>query len=738
MKNKRNPNKSVFLNEVKKLILLGALLLPFYSFTQLHFVRYDSIAVTENEILLANPWAGGLNSPQFSQIDLNNDMKKDLFIFERDWYGMVKTFLNNGTSNQVDYTHAPKYQRQFPAMHHWTLLADYNCDGREDIFTSVPAGIAVYRNDTESGESLRFTLVSSLLLSENSDGLYVSPPDIPALTDVDKDGDLDILSFGVLGNNVKYHKNLSMERYGNCDHLEFMQESGCWGYFSESSQDNSITLFDTCERSAVSNPDNRHAGSALLALDLNGNGLKDLLLGDISYKNLVMVSNTGSIDEASMSSVDYAFPSYSTPVDLRVFPAAFHLDVNNDNKKDLLISPNNPNTSENFNNIWYYENTGSESVPEFELQSTEFLQNQMIDVGEGSRPVFFDSNADGLLDIIIGNYGYFLGTANFDSKLTLLRNTGTANKPAFELADRDYAGLSALNINGVYPAFGDMDKDGDEDMIIGDEDGQLHLFINMAEPGSPASFVLTNPQYMGIDVGEASVPQIVDVNRDDKPDLLVGELSGNVNYFENTGTDVEAFFSDEPVSEYFGGINENYLYQYSSPFLTLDTLGEYLLYVGFENGYLHQFNNIEGNISGLFNQVDSLFLEGLRVNIHGDDLNNNGKTEIVYGEYAGGLAIMQNGIPDWIGIHESVNKDFRVELFPNPATNEVFLGFPQLQTGEHLQIHVVNIYGNVIRSFQTKYSGELVKMDLANLPEGIYMIQVLTKLRHTTKKLIVK
>ncbi|MFK5855938.1 MAG: T9SS type A sorting domain-containing protein [Bacteroidota bacterium] len=719
-------------------------MLPMLSFSQLQFVPYDSISVMENGVTLQNAWAGGFNSPQFSQIDLNGDGIKDLFAFERNWNGIIKTFINNGTNNKVDFIYSGIYQQGFPSMHNWTLLADYNCDGKEDIFTSVPAGIAVYRNDSDHSSVLKFTLVSSLLQTLTSSGLshlYVSPPDLPSLTDVDGDGDLDILSFDVLGSSVSYHKNVSMEKYGNCDKLEFELESECWGYFSESSQDNDITLFDTCSSNSSSSiSKSRHAGSALLSIDMQGNGLKDLLLGDISYNNMVLLTNGGSISEASMINADYGFPSNTTPVDLTVFPAAFYLDVNNDGRQDLLISPNNPNTSDNFNNIWHYENIGTELVPVFEYKSNDFLQGQMIDVGEGAKPVFFDANADGLLDIVVGNFGYFIESGNFDSKLALLINTGTSSSPSFEIIDRDYAGLSALNFSGVYPAFGDLDSDGNQDMIIGDNEGNVHLFINTAETGMPAEFLLSKPNYMNIDIGETAMPQIIDVNRDGKPDLLIGERSGRINYFENIGTPEEAFFNSIPTNDFFGDVEilPDLLSGYSSPFLTYDSVGQFLMYVGSENGWLYQYNNIEDNIGGSFNLVDSLFLVGLNVTIAGADLNNNGNIELIFGEYAGGLSILQKGQPQWIGINEIQDRIIDTKLFPNPTSSDVVLQITGLNNLSVLNVEIIDFLGQVILAQKYVYDGNDIVINLDGIStQGIYFVRIKTGSFITTKKLLI-
>ena len=152
-------NNSVISKYFSAICLL--LLVSFTVEAQLTLVRYDNIPVTVSGNTLDNPWAGGFNAPQFSQIDLDGDGVKDLFVFERDYNGVVKTFINNGTSGVVDYEYAPQYRAAFPKMRNWALLADYNCDGKEDIFTYAPAGIAVYRNDYDPVNGLQFTLVET-------------------------------------------------------------------------------------------------------------------------------------------------------------------------------------------------------------------------------------------------------------------------------------------------------------------------------------------------------------------------------------------------------------------------------------------------------------------------------------------------------------------------------------------------------------------------------------------------
>ncbi len=723
--------------------ILFIALIPAKVFSQLQLVRADSIPVTVSGKPLNLAWAGGFNSPQFSEIDLDGDGVKDLFVLERNFNGIVKTFINEGTNDSVDYHHDSFYQAAFPPMRNWALLADYNCDGKEDIFTSVPFGIAVYRNDFSNSTGIKFTKVTGLLRTSTPQGediLYVSPPDIPSITDIDNDGDLDILAFDILGKYVEYHKNQSIENNGNCDELVFELKNRCWGYFSENETNNGINLFDTCAEN-VPDPEKsgRHAGSTLLAVDLTGNQVKDLVIGDIAHDNLVKLTNGGTTTSSGMVAVDSVFPSNTIPVDLTTFPAAFYLDVNNDQLKDLLVSPNNPNTSVNTHSAWYYKNTGTQDAPEFTYQADDFLQGQMIDVGEGAKPVFFDYDSDGKQDIVIGNFGYFIESATFQSKLALYRNNGTNAMPSFEFIEDDYSGLSAFNFKGVYPAFGDLDNDGDQDLLSGDEEGNIHLFTNIAEQGQPAIFVLSGPNYKGIDVGQTAMPQIVDVDRDELPDLLIGERSGTIKYFKNTGSDTEPDFSSSPTNDLFGEIDvmPECCTGYSSPYMTKGSVGSSILYVGSEKGILYLFNDIDDNLNGGFSIVDSLFLHGLNVNVSGSDINSDGKEELVYGEYAGGIAILKSGIPVFIDVTERMEAQIDVTVFPNPATDQLNIRVNEPVENTDYTILLTNAYGQLLMNRNISHDENVLTLRISNYPKGIYLLRISSENGQTTMKKIV-
>ena len=143
---------------------------------------------------------------------------------------------------------------------------------------------------------------------------------------------------------------------------------------------------------------------------MDGDNDMDFILGDVSFNNLNLLINGGDSQNASMISLNQDFPignGSDISAEINSFPAAFYLDVNNDDVKDLVVSPNIDNNSENFESIMVFLNTAQENNPTFEFSQKNFLQDNTLDFGSGAYPTVIDYNNDGLKDLLIGNYGYF-------------------------------------------------------------------------------------------------------------------------------------------------------------------------------------------------------------------------------------------------------------------------------------------------------------------------------------------
>jgi hypothetical protein len=716
------------------------------------------------------PWAGGMNSCQFGKIDIDRDGIKDLVVFDR-MGNRIMPFLVVPSGESYTYQYAPQYVANFPALAQWVIFADYNLDGKEDIFTYSPgyAGMKVYKN--VSTDKLEFRLEVFPYLKSFQGGGYVNIlvtyADYPAIADLDDDGDLDILTFYGLGAFVEKHRNMSVEKYGNADSLDFEKTESCWGFFAEGIESNAITL-DTCLRCMEAGRQgsleagkqgcqtadrrpltaDRHTGSTFRILDLNADDLPDLLLGDVDYPNLVALHNGGTIDTARMISYDWEYPAGNQPVKLFTMPEAYYDDYDFDGIKDLLVAPFDPNPflPENFRSNWLYHNNGADNQPQFSLVSTSFLQDRMLDFGSGAYPAFFDVDNDGLIDLFVGNYGYydtsyydnnnFLKTINV-SALAYLRNTGSASHPAFTLIYRDFSGLSALNLTGLVPAFGDLDGDGDADMLLGSEEGRLRYYENTAGQGNTPDYQLADEFYQGINPGTYSVPQLFDLDEDNLIDLVIGEKGGNINYYRNTGSLQNPVFN--LATDSLGRINvtdpDVSLDGYSTPSFYRDNSGNTHLVVGSEQGEVFYYTGIDDNIFGKYERSDTLCgllgladcpsAFGYRSAPELADLDQDGIPELVVGNFSGGLNYLGKNAQSPVNqlSENDGNTDDLVSVFPNPANDIVLISYLSSLDKELKNIKLIDFTGRIFVDSEN-IKGKTIEIQTRDIPAGIYLLKI--------------
>lgn len=741
--------KIVFISLLSSFIFLHAM----GQYTANHNIVIDDI----NGVQMKYPWAGGLNNPQFSDGDFNNDGTLDLFIFDRTG-NKTLTFINHGTPNTVDYEYAPEYEAGFPKLINWALLRDYNYDGIPDIFTftngplSLPGvGIQVYRGYYSLDNKIQFVNADSLLrfpYGYSMLNLYVSSVDIPAIADVNGDGDLDVLTFQITGGYVMYFENQSKELGYDSDSLIYKKFDDCWGDFYETAFQRTDLLNETCPFLEANGGQQkpgmeRHAGSVETAWDNDGDGDLEFLKGDISFPNLCYLVNGGTTSDAHMVAEDTSYPAYDVPADLHIFPAPFLVDVNNDGLRDLLVAPNASGGSENFTCSWYYKNVGDAITATFSFQTDTFMTGDMIDAGEGGYPVFFDADSDGLLDMIVGNGGYFDNTNGniYIGELAYYRNTGDAEHPMFQLVTKNYADVASLGVKNVYPAFGDLDGDGDADMLLGQDNGSLLYFKNTAASGAPANFVFFQPNYAGTDsLGSFSTPQLVDVNRDGLLDILMGEQAGILDYKQNTGTATSPDFSSVP-HQLFGGVDvrqPGYLEGFSIPFLFDDNDGSgYQLLVGSKRGWIYKYTNIDSNLSGTFTLVDSFFNHisvGANSSVSGADVNGDGKVDLLVGNYRGGVTFYDSKIT---GINpQGPLPDDAIRIYPNPATVNFEVRIAASENAGKVQMALIDLLGEKIVEKHTDAKTP-AHFDVTLLPAGIYLLEVRTEGSQVVKKIMV-
>jgi len=246
----------------------------------------------------------------------------------------------------------------------------------------------------------------------------------------------------------------------------------------------------------------------------------------------------------------------------------------------------------------------------------------------------FDWNEDGKKDIISGsNNGH----------VYVYLNTGTNHQPAFSgpIIDLPYFEPSSFAINFLRdPYIVDWNNDGKKDLILGQGSGEIAVFINMGsnqQPlfGGPWGFYLGMAPYIrlnngDLDVGFNSSPTIVDWNGDGKKDLVVGNSSGNVFVFLNTGIDSAPEFSSD-------GIKTSIEVQGMATPFTVDwnNDGKFDVICGSENGKVFIFINEGDNKNPKFAKAQTLQVNNKEFKLPSPtsviavDWDDDGKTDLL-------------------------------------------------------------------------------------------------------------
>jgi hypothetical protein len=733
------------------LILIVTLLLNSLPITYSQYELKDIEFSVDNGSLL-NPLTGGFSTPQFSNIDLNRDGVQDLIVFDRDG-DIIRTFIKN---QEGEWIFKPEYVSIFPeSIQSFLIVRDFNQDGVEDLFSysHIPgiSGVQVLKGKEENGQ-LSFELVTfenhrDIIEYRTSRGnfanAYVSNIDYPVIDDVDADGDLDVLSFGSAGSYISFYRNTAVENGYSLDSLNFEFADQCWGkiYEAETSQELSLSPDpNNCADALTSGEGSvtqRHAGSTLTLFDLNNDGLQDIVIGDLASSGMISVINGGDLDNAWGVEQNPNFPTDDKPLNLPVFLSGQFVNTDDDDELEFLASPNSRNAAKNLDFIWHYDNASANGGFEGTFLQEDFIIDQTLELTAYSIPAIADVNGNGRLDILVGTYGIQSETGIIEPRLFLFENISENGNLRYELTESDFLNMSTYDgsvNNSLAPTFGDMDNDGDEDLLIGDFSGKLFYFENIAGAGQPMRFAEEVYPYYDIDVGQFAIPDIIDVNEDGLPDLLIGERNGNsngggacgnINYFQNIGaSNAPIFLEDEsmsPNNPCYGEIftrEPNFFTGYSSPQL-LKFQNVDLLITGSESRGVLLYEGSE-SVYTLIEESLGNIKEGNRTHPRLFDLDGDGILEVLVGNSRGGLAVFSsdiqtNGIR--VGRTFAEASKNNLEIFPNPGQNWIHI---KKQISSRDRVEVINQNGQIVKAVMGQN-----RISAQDLPAGMYMIKVI-------------
>ena len=299
-----------------------------------------------------------------------------------------------------------------------------------------------------------------------------------------------------------------------------------------------------------------HDGIKDLVVSTNANGGSENLNGIWFYKNL----GTNTLPNFTYVKKDLF---QGEMIDNGKGSIPLLVDINNDGLKDLIIGSTYRYHSplDKISKIQYFQNTGTASSPEFTFVSDDWLGLSTKGYGLRISPTFGDLNGDSLSDMIIGTTDgavhYFEKTGNGANDFTLLENN---------MLDTEGNPISVTN--DASPELFDLDNDGLLDLIIGQRFGGLLYYKNIGTATNPSFELITNnlgavnvgtpqnPQGLAI-------PRFVRTN--DTTHLFVGARAGTIYYYQNIDGNIEDGDTFDLFSDEYAGINTGFL---SAPFIS--------------------------------------------------------------------------------------------------------------------------------------------------------------------------
>ena len=256
----------------------------------------------------------------------------------------------------------------------------------------------------------------------------------------------------------------------------------------------------------------------------------------------------------------------------------------------------------------------------------------LTDIGLFSAPTFVDIDGDGDFDSFVGESN---GTTKF------FQNTGSFTDPAFSLsvATTPYGITDVGNFSA--PTFIDIDSDGDFDVFIGNIDGEISFFENIGTKNAPSFSLSTSAAPFGLsDIGDYASPTFADIDGDGDFDAFVGKNDGNIYFFENTGSINTPAFAAPITNSPFGLADVGVIATPS--FIDIDHDGDLDAFIGSNNGKTKFFLNVGNSSSPLFspssdNTPYGLSANGSQARPTFVDIDGDGDLDAFIGEFQGNI-----------------------------------------------------------------------------------------------------
>ncbi len=472
---------------------------------------------------LAHPWLGGLNQPRPQLADVDGDGDLDLFVQERS--GRIAGFENVGAAA------APRFvwrtdRFQGLDVGEWYRFSDLDGDGDPDLMGEARfSHVRLWRNE-DGPEGAELRPWADTLRDADGEPLFSDRQNIPNATDIDGDGLVDLFVGRLTGTVSRFEETgrdaagvprfaLVTDRFEN---IEIVAQIG-----------------------------SLHGANTLALGDVDADGDVDLFWGDFFEPGLLWIENTGSSGEPSLQGDPVPFPP-GAPLRTSGYNAPALGDLDGDGELEILVGvlggAYDPKTT-SVDNFWLLDRAGDG----WRAVTSRYLPT--LDVGSESVPAFGDWDGDGDADLLVGDK--IADDGRETARVFAFENVTTGSGEA------RFRALGPLPIEGSYhfaPALGDLDGDGDADLLLGTwRDGILAFRNDGPLPGGGARWTPLPEATLALSRGSNATPALGDVDGDGDLDLVAGEASGELNFWRNEGAEGSGWPSFALVTDRLGGVD---------------------------------------------------------------------------------------------------------------------------------------------------------------------------------------